>query len=102
MDNHLPNISVAKKMTKINFETGTPIFGIVQHNGVEISIDGKRFGVIPMIHSISVVDPVTGIRIFQTKMPEWFLLGFRGNEIQEDERKFLANELAIEILEKIS
>ncbi|EPE60867.1 hypothetical protein L479_02755 [Exiguobacterium sp. S17] len=99
MPNQSPTIEISSKTTKINFHTGSEFFGIVPYKGVIVIIDGERYAVIPMIHSMSIVDPDTGVRLLQAKMPEWFTFGNEGDDVHDMERDYLMSTVVGKIID---
>ncbi|WED56158.1 hypothetical protein OE059_04680 [Exiguobacterium profundum] len=99
MSNKRANIQISDKPTLINFHSGSEYFGVVQYKGIILTIDGKRYGVLPMIHSIAVVDPETGIRLLQTKMPGWFRFDSSSRVIDHLDRDYIMTEVALLIIQ---
>lgn len=99
MGDQRPTISISEETTRINFHTGSEFFKVVPYKGVIVTIDGERYGVIPLIHSMSIVNPDTGIRLFQTKMPEWFTFGLEGDTVHDMERDYLMSTVLPTIMD---
>ncbi|MBQ6459527.1 MAG: hypothetical protein IKG65_06150 [Exiguobacterium sp.] len=99
MSNKRANIQISDKPTLINFHSGSEYFGVVQYKGIILTIDGERYGILPMIHSIAVVDPETGIRLLQTKMPEWFRFDSSSRVIDHLDRDYIMTEVALLIIQ---
>ena len=98
MSNKRANIQISDKPTLINFHSGSEYFGVVQYKGIILTIDGERYGILPMIHSIAVVDPEKGIRLLQTKMPEWFRFDSNSRVIDHLDRDYIMTEVALLII----
>lgn len=101
MSNKRENIQISEKPTLINFHSGSEFFGVVQYKGIILTIDGERYGVLPMIHSIAVVNPETGIRLLQTKMPEWFKFNSNSSVIDHLDRDYIMTEVALLIIRHV-
>lgn len=101
MGDQRPTISISEETTLINFHTGSEFFKVVPYKGVIVTIDGERYGVIPLIHSMSIVKPDTGIHLFQTKVPEWFTLGLVGDTVHDMERDYLISRVVPKIIDYV-